>query len=113
MKVFESYYYVLRSYLRLLRVEKYNFREDSVVKRVGKTLKHIVIIPVYTEPYDVIEENILAIIANDYIYRESITILLATESRAPDAEDHAEEIIRNYGDKGIHIVNIIHPTGID
>ncbi len=113
VKVFESYYYVLRSYLRLLWVEKYDFREDSVVKRVGKTLKHIVIIPIYTEPYDVIEENILAILANDYIYRESITILLATESRVPYAEDHAKKIIKIYGDKDINIVNITHPENLE
>lgn len=113
VKVFESYYYVLRSYLRLLRIEKCDFREDATVRRVGKNLKHIVIIPIYTEPYDVIEENILAILANDYVYRESITILLATESRAPDAESHARKIIETYGNNEIRIVNIVHPADIE
>lgn len=60
-----------------------------------------------------IEENILAILANDYIYRESITILLATESRVPYAEDHAKKIIKIYGDKDINIVNITHPENLE
>lgn len=112
VKVFESYYYVLRSYLRLLRIEKRDFSEDAVVKRIGKHLLHIIIIPIYTEPYDVIEENVLALLADDYIYRENVTILLATESRAPDAISHAEKIIENHSGKGMHIVNIVHPEDI-
>lgn len=86
IKVFESYYYVLKSYLKLLAVEKKDFSRDSNIERSGKDLKHIVIIPIYTEPYDVIEENILSILKNDYAYMENITILLATEERAPDAK---------------------------
>lgn len=33
VKVFESYYYVLRSYTRLLRYEKRTFHDDPVVER--------------------------------------------------------------------------------
>lgn len=109
VKVFESYYYVLRSYLRLLRMEKQDFSNNVLIRRNGKNLKHIVIIPIYTEPYDVIEENILSILANEYMYMENITVLLATESRAPDAEAHAKKIMKEHGNKGITIVNVVHP----
>ena len=112
IKVFESYYYVLKSYLKLLAVEKKDFSRDITIERSGKDLKHIVIIPIYTEPYDVIEENILSILKNDYAYMENITILLATEERAPDAKWHAEKIIKNYENSWIKIVNIIHPANI-
>lgn len=73
---------------------------------------HIVIIPIYTEPYDVIEENILSILANDYIYMRNVKILLATEERAPDAKSYAERIIKNYGNIDLNIVNVIHPANI-
>lgn len=99
VKIFESYYYVLKSYLRLLAVEKRDFSTDMTIKRSAKNLKHLVIIPIYTEPYDVIEENVLALLANDYLYMENVTILLATESRAPDAESHAKRIQKEHGDK--------------
>lgn len=111
VKVFESYFYVLRSYLRLLKIEKNDYKNDACIRRGGKRLKHVVIIPIYTEPYDVIEENVLALLANDYMYRGNITILLATESRVPDAIQHAEQIIREHGKKGMKIVNIVHPDG--
>lgn len=49
---------------------------------------------------------------NDYPYMENVTILLATEARAPDAESHAAKIIENYGSR-IHITNIVHPTDLE
>jgi hypothetical protein len=60
----------------------------------------------------VIEENILSLLATEYIYRDNITVLLATEVRAPDAETHAKAIIANHGNKGINIVNIVHPADL-
>ncbi|MFZ2255370.1 MAG: hypothetical protein WAW59_04830 [Patescibacteria group bacterium] len=54
-----------------------------MIQRGAKNLKHIVIVPIYTEPYDVIEENILSILKTEYLYPENITVLLATETRAP------------------------------
>lgn len=112
VKVFESYFYVLKSYLKLLSIEKKDFsKEPTLFSDEAKNLKHIVIIPIYTEPYDVIEENVHAIIANEYPYRENITILLATEARAPDAENHAKKIIENYSND-VQIVNIVHPEGL-
>jgi len=83
VKVFESYYYVLKSYIKLLRLEGRDWTRDPVILRGGKSLKHIVIVPIYTEPYDVIEENILSILQTEYAYKENITVLLATEARAP------------------------------
>ena len=60
-----------------------------------------------------IEENILNILANDYMYKENVTILLATESRAPDAYSHAARIIENHGKQSIEIVSIVHPADIE
>jgi Glycosyl transferase family group 2 len=112
VKVFESYYYVLRSYMGLLSLEKRDLSHDPIIVKWGKSLEHIVIVPIYTEPYDVIEENILSLLATEYLYRENITVLLATEARAPDAETHAQNIIANHGNKGINIVNIVHPADL-
>jgi hypothetical protein len=39
---------------------------------------------------------------------ENVTILLATEARAPDAQNHAAKIVDRYG-KDIDIVNVLHP----
>jgi cellulose synthase/poly-beta-1,6-N-acetylglucosamine synthase-like glycosyltransferase len=109
VKVFEGYYYVLRSYLKLLRMEKRDFSESEIIEIWGENLQHIVIIPIYTEPYDVIEEAVVSIVKNEYRYMENVTILLATEARAPHAESHAKKIIEEYGKK-VDVVNIVHPA---
>ena len=113
VKVFESYYYVLKSYIRLLRLEQKDWSQDTIVSKWAKNLKHIVIVPIYTEPYNVIEENIIALKNTIYPYKENIVVLLATEARAPDGARHAERIIQEYDGNGIEIVNIIHPSDIE
>ncbi len=112
IKVFESYYYVLKSYIKLLRIEKNDWSQDVIVRQWAKNLKHIVIVPIYTEPYNVIEENIMAIQATYYPYTKNIVILLATESRAPDGVSHATRIIHEHKRSWMDIVNIVHPSGI-
>jgi cellulose synthase/poly-beta-1,6-N-acetylglucosamine synthase-like glycosyltransferase len=98
--------------VKLLKYEKHDFCSEPIIRDHASKLEHIVIVPIYTEPYDVIEENILSLLGADYIYRSNITVLLATEARAPDAETHANNIIKNHGNKGITIINIIHPADL-
>lgn len=113
VKVFESYYYVLTSYITLLRTNKRDYSDYPVILDEAKRLQHIVIVPVYSEPYDVIAENIASIIANDYPYRENITVLLATEERGPGAMENADKIVADYsGTSPVKIVNIVHPADI-
>lgn len=113
VKVFQSYFYVLRSYYRLLMTEKIDFSRHTLLKTASaKDLHHIVIVPIYTEPYDVIEDNIESLLRVEYPYRNQITILLATEARAPHGADHAKKIIEKYTNSDIEIVNIVHPADL-
>ena len=113
VKVFESYYYVLKSYFKLLKLEKIDWSKDKIVSRGAKKLKHIVIVPIYTEPYNVIEENIVAIQNTYYPFKKNIIVLLATEARAPHGQQHAERIIKEHGKDGVEIINIVHPADIE
>lgn len=113
VKVFESYYYVLTSYIALLRTNKRDYSDYPVILGEAKHLKHIVIVPIYSEPYDVIAENIASIIANDYPYKENITVLLATEERGPGAIENADKIVADYsGTSLVRIVNVVHPANV-
>ena len=113
VKVFESYYYVLTSYITLLRTNKQDYSDYPVILHEAKNLKHIVIVPIYTEPYDVIAENIESIIANDYPYKENIVVLLATEERGKGARENADKIVTHYSKiSPVQVVNIVHPASI-
>lgn len=75
-------------------------------------MKHVVILPIYTEPRNVIEDAVKSILANNYAYKENIVVLLATEARVPTATEHAEYIIQKYSKEKIEIRNIIHPDNL-
>ncbi len=112
IRVFESYYYVIRSYFELIDYSNRNFNKNEILIENGKSIHHVVVVPIYTEPYDVIEDNVTAILANEYPFMDQITILLATEARAPEAESHAQAIIAKFSKEKIEIVSIVHPSDI-
>ncbi len=109
VKVFESYYYVIRSYLTLLEYKSADLSENEILLEHAPQIRHVIIVPIYTEPYDVIEENVQSIVDNTYPHLERVTILLATESRVPDAALHAANIIKHFQKSPVEIVNVIHP----
>lgn len=109
IKAFESYIYILSSYIKLLKVNRKDYLKSKVIINEASKLKHVVIVPIYSEPFSVIEENILAIINNNYPYKENITVLLATEERWPWAIKNAELILERFNKPNIEIINIIHP----
>jgi len=69
VKVFESYYYVLTSYITLLKTNKKDYLKTDIIQKEAIKLKHIIIIPFYNEPYDVVEDNVNAILKNDYPHK--------------------------------------------
>lgn len=112
VKVFESYYYVLKSYIELLDYNNRDFSKNKILLENGKEIEHIVVVPIYTEPFDVIEENVVSILENNYPFMKNVTILFATEARAPEAELNANKIIRKYGKGKVKFVNIVHPANL-
>lgn len=112
LRVFHGYFHIFTSYNKLLKMEKTDFSESDLIKYGAENLKHIVIVPIYTEPRNVIEDNVRSILETKYLYKHNITILLATEARVPDAEKNARYIIDKYQNEAVTIVNIVHPENI-
>lgn len=112
IKVFSGYFHIFKSYRRLALTRKMDFKNNLLIKNGAKNLKHIVILPIYTEPRTVIEDAVKSLIENEYEYKKNIVILLATEERAPEAESHAEYIIEKFAKSEIEIINIVHPENL-
>lgn len=110
IKAFESYIYIISSYIKLLHINKKDYIKTKIIKEDARNLKHVVIVPIYSEPYDVIEENILSILHNDFPYKDNITVLLATEERWPWAIENSKKIVEKFKDSEINIFNVIHPV---
>lgn len=112
MKVFQGYFYIYKSYKKLLANENKDFENNLELKEKSKNLKHIVIVPIYTEPRWVIEDNVKSLIEADFYHKNNIVILLATEARAPDGEKNAKYITEKFAWNSIKIVNIVHPADL-
>lgn len=113
IRVFGSYHHIFKSYRRLLQIEKTDFSKNELIESGAKNLEHIVIVPIYTEPRNVIEDNVISLVQTEYRYRENITVLLATEARVPTATEHAKYIVEKYKNSGIRIINIVHPENLE
>lgn len=75
-------------------------------------LYHLVILPVYKEPYQIVRDSLEAIDKARYPH-EKFIIVLATEGRAGE---HGVELARQataeFGDKFGHFLTTVHPDGL-
>lgn len=109
IRAFESYLYVIFSYIKLLKTNKKDYINTPEIKKQAQSIKHIIIVPFYSEPYEIIEETVNAIVKNDYPYKNNITILLAPEERKPETLKTAELILKKFAKNNVNIVSISHP----
>lgn len=75
-------------------------------------LIHLVILPYYKEPIEVIENSIKAIIDSDGDNKKRIIVLAAEERAGESAIKLSEKIKEKYGDKFFQILTTIHPKDV-
>ncbi len=73
---------------------------------------HLVVIPFYKEPYEVVAESLESLLAGNYS-SDRLIVALGGEERA---QEHAREIItrarRDYSDKFFRLFTTLHPAGL-
>ncbi|MDD2515742.1 MAG: glycosyltransferase family 2 protein [Candidatus Gracilibacteria bacterium] len=109
IKILQTHIYVIISYIKLLKTNKKNFCDTEIIQKEAKKLKHIVILPFYNEPYELIDESVFAIIENDYPHKENITVILAPEERKEGAVDIAIRVCEKYKNLPISVQYVSHP----
>ena len=73
---------------------------------------HIVILPMYKEPYNVIKES-FETLANANYPTDKIIVVLATEEKAsPEAQETAERIKQDFSNKFFKFLITIHPKNL-
>ncbi|PJA33912.1 MAG: hypothetical protein CO184_00785 [Candidatus Zambryskibacteria bacterium CG_4_9_14_3_um_filter_40_16] len=94
---------------------KYNLSVDwslMISKMKYEHIYHMVILPFYKEPQDVIEESIKSLVASQYDKKKMI-IILAREERAGDQSEKTAEIIRKkYGNDFGYFLVTAHKEGV-
>ncbi|MDD2487434.1 MAG: glycosyltransferase family 2 protein [Candidatus Gracilibacteria bacterium] len=108
IKAFESYYYILVSYLHLLSVNQKDYKKTRIIKEDAKNLKFAIVLPYISTPYDVIEDSIISVLNNDFPYMKNITVILAPEERDVETTENVYKIYEKYKDSEANIVVIPH-----
>ncbi len=119
--LFDTYWLLKTVYLSLhlrstFSAMKENLKEDWLSKAKGlpdwDKVRHLVILPMYKEPYDVAEETFDMLAKTNYPLNRFI-IVLATEERAgAEGQATASRIKEKYGAKFAHFLVTVHPADI-
>ncbi len=93
-------------------------RRLSDAKSEGSELKnwqdiyHLVILPVYKEPYEVIKESFLSLSKINYPKERLIVVLSAEERAGSVAQDTLKKIQQEFGDKFFKFLVTTHPANL-
>ena len=74
-------------------------------------VRHIVIIPTYKEPVEILGRTIEAL-AVQHRATERVVVVLGMEEREPDARAKAEGLIAKYETNFLHMMATVHPSNI-
>ncbi len=75
-------------------------------------IHHLIILPMYNEPYEVVKESFEAL-ANTNYPKDKFIIVLATEQKAGEiAQQTAKKIEKEYGDKFFKFLITAHPADL-
>lgn len=73
---------------------------------------HLIVLPVYKESEEVVEEGVKAIINSDYSKNRMIVVLAIEERVGQSARNLAASIEKKFGDKFYQFMVTVHPDGI-
>lgn len=89
-----------------------NFQLFSLGIRQWHDIHHLIILPFYNEPYEVLQESVESILANTYP-KDRMLVVLASEARAGEkAERTARQIESEYGSRFLKFLVTQHPSDI-
>lgn len=124
--IFAAYWFFKTAYLsihlrynfkRMRHNLSVNWRErildvPHLPARAGSHILHLVIIPFYDEPYELLKETVSALGVSEWDTKR-IAVVLASESRAPQGRAIGERLAAEYADKFFSILVTAHPEGIE
>jgi len=87
--------------------------QKSKVNGQWSNVYHLIILPMYKEPYEVIRESFEALTKVNYPL-DKLIVVLATEERAGrPAQEIAQKIEKEFGDRFFRFLITIHPVNIE
>jgi len=85
---------------------------SSSVASAWRDVRHLVIFPMYREPYEVVRESFESLAKTTYP-KEKIFVVLATEAcGGKETEETARRIVQEFGDRFGKLLVTVHPSGL-
>ena len=118
--VFDTYWLFKTVYLALHLRSSYakmmvNLKTDWNVRLAGtswKNIYHLVILPMYNEPYEVVRDTFESLANNNYP-KDRLIVVLAAEERAPaETSGTIKRIQEEYGQKFFKFLTTLHPKDL-
>lgn len=106
--------HVRATFLRLKQNLKVDWREE--LERKGKTewedLYHLVVLPTYKEPYEVLQESIMSLKDADYPKERMLVVLATEEKEGDEGRNKVERLRQEFGNSFGAFLASVHPSGL-
>ncbi|MBI3442393.1 MAG: glycosyltransferase family 2 protein [Candidatus Sungbacteria bacterium] len=119
--IFDTYWFLktiffsvhLRASFKRMRANmRVNWQERLVQKNLPwQDVYHLVIFPMYQEPYELVAETFNSLLAANYP-ADRMIVVLGTEGRAPEGEETAQRIQEEFGGKFFRLLTTVHPADL-
>lgn len=107
-KSFTLAYSAIRSYLTMQAHVKVNWLAKAKTLPHFSSVRHIIIIPEYNEPFHILKRTLDNLMQQD-MPKKQIIVVLATEEKDSHADEVGAAIIKEYGDKFGRFIVTKHP----
>ena len=114
-RIFYSSIYIFSSWLKLRKhsaVDWYAYINKTYDQEKLDQYWHLIFIPMYHEPIEVLRETFDSIAAAKYNHNRMIVVLAGEERKIEHFKPLAEKIVQEYGDKFYKLYVTIHPKDL-
>ncbi len=94
------------------KLEDLNKMPEELLAETWQDIYHLVVLPMYKEPYEVVKDSIQALLVTDYPKDKMLVILAQEERGGRTVKETGERIKREFGDKFFKFVLTTHPFGL-
>ncbi len=100
------------SYFKFKKTKRINWKEKVQQLPHWREYKHLVFIPTYKEPYEVLHSTFIALANNDHPLDTFIVVLAGEEKDKGNFTRIADRLTQEFGNKFFKFIVTLHPSGI-
>lgn len=105
--------FILYGWRKYREVAKVDWKEKVENLPGHKDLYHMIILPTYAEPYEVLETSFESYKNSDYDKKKILIVLTGEERAKENFEQVSKRIYEKYKDTFLHLEITMHPDGIE